>query len=106
MFNVAANGGDPTHINGNPRVLSGNPPSLAMTQSEINSLIGRPVAVTYDLSISSYAVAPTSDDPSVIDIYPAQAENVNMNATIHGFIFSNKPPRIYHLPVAINNPSI
>ena len=107
IMNVTTLGSDASHINGNPRPLvavDANRNELVMTQSEIDSLIGRPIAVTYDLNGGQYTG--TDDNPTQIALYPAFAEPVTMNATIHGFILSNKPPRIYHLPVPINNPSI
>ena len=107
IMNVITLGSDASHINGKPRslvVVDADSSELVMTQSEIDSLIGRPIAVTYDLNLANYTG--TDDNPTQIALYPAYQENVDMNATIHGFIFSNKPPRIYHLPVPINNPSI
>jgi hypothetical protein len=107
IMNVITLGSDASHINGKPRslvVVDADSSDLVMTQSEIDSLIGRPIAVTYDLNLANYTG--TDDNPLQISLYPAYGENVTMNATIHGFIISNKPPRIYHLPVPINNPSI
>ena len=98
-------GSDPSHINGVARALTGSPPSLAMTQSEINSFVGRPLAITYDLLTSQY-FGTGNDDPLLMTLYPAFNENVDMNATIHGFILSNEPPVINYLPVEINNSTL
>ena len=119
LINATTLGSDPSHINGNFRLGApgvvynpgtdggiGDPNGdLAMTQAEINSILERPIAVTYDLAVGFYNSV-LSDDPSIISIFPAHGENVTMNATIHGFILSNVPPVINYLPLEIKFPSL
>jgi len=89
---------DPTHVNGTAR-------SGAFSQSEIDGLVGSPIAITWDIGQALENTSP-NDDPSTISMYPAYNEDVAMEATIHGIIFSATPPNITSLPVHISNPSI
>ena len=98
LAGIGAGQDDASYVNGTAR-------SGAFSQSEIDGLIGSPIAITWDLG-EAFANANPNDDPAQITLYPAYNENVNMNATIHGFIFSATPPNITSLPVHISNPSI
>lgn len=94
-----ANPSDAQYINGTAR-------SGAFSQSEIDGLIGSPIAITWDMGqATSYSA---SDDPTAIISYPASNEDVTMDAIIHGFIFSATPPNIAidELPVHIAAPTV
>lgn len=98
LITILSDPDDPIYVNGTSR-------SGAFSQSEIDGLIGSPIAITWDLGQALENSSP-NDDPSVISLYPAYNEDVAMEATIHGFIFSATPPNIKSLPVHISNPSI
>ena len=98
-------GDGPSHINGIGLRPLGTFGSGGGTQEVLNQFVGRPLAFTHDLKNALYSLSPGTDISS-ITIYPARGKDGVYDMTIHGFIFSNKPPRIYHLPVPINNPSI
>ena len=91
------NPSDASYVNGTAR-------SGAFSQSEIDGLIGSPIAITWDLGQATSFGA--TDNPTTIISYPAYNEDVTMDATIHGFIFSATPPNITKLPVEISNPTI
>lgn len=115
VFNITSLGSDPSHVNGhfrfdapgvvyNPGISNTDANGdLAMPQSEIDEyIVGKTVAVTYDLSVGYYNASPSSDITE-LRFYPAWGKDVNINATVHGFILSNVPPIIHHLPVEIDN---
>ena len=93
------NPSDAVYVNGTAR-------SGAFSQSEIDGLIGSPIAITFDMDQATSFGGSTPTDADYLISYPAFGEDVTMDATLHGFIFSATPPNVTKLPVEISNPTV
>ena len=74
-------------------------------QAGYNAILGKTTILTWDHA-SAYTVSNPDDNPDKISLYPSYQGQMDMDLTLHGYIYSNVPPEPFTLPVEITNPTV